>query len=65
MADCNGLAGQSMDDRRQIDLLWKNHGDVLLQHLTEALGRAEQNVSRAAVRVVLVQLTVEEQTQQR
>lgn len=63
VADCNGLTGQPMDDSRQVNLLRQNHGDVFLQHLTEALGRAEQNLPRAAVRVVLVQLAV--QTHQR
>lgn len=54
VADCNSLTGQPMDDSREVNLFRQNHGYIFLQHLRNALGSAEQNLSCAAVRVVLV-----------
>lgn len=57
MADGDGLTGQFVDESWKIYSFGQHHGDVVLQHLTETLCRAEEHSARAGVRMVLVELT--------
>lgn len=57
VAHSDGLAGQTVDDCRQVHVIRKHHGHICLQHVAQRLGGGKQNLPRAGVIVVFIQLT--------